>query len=756
MKTRYILIGLMLPFMAITSYAQLSVFKDDKCVFGMYGETPDSITLSEPVVKAEAGMEYVNEYSHLKDYLPSPKFKLGTAIDASDFIDPQTMMYSQAVLGFNEIMPQNAMRMGACIDDYGNTHFKTVKSFLAKAENAGISVFGSTLMTHHNQPVNLLKSSISNKTTKAEGCLSVTNVEGKANGNLWDHELHYDLDKPLKNGSTYNIKIKIAGPEYDIPVWLRTSEGQNMFNVPYLKSAIDGYENEITVTPTVDANQVVFCLGLVSGDFLFDDFSIVLEGTNTELVENGTFDNYVISHWTKYSYETFEIKYSSKNLIIDERNCFMVSSRDKIQDEWESQLWLMTSGFKSGDTFKFTADVRATSTGTIHSQIENGTGNYVYWEALGDLDVTTEWVTVSLEGTFATKNGEVVNGDCIAFNLNKIDRATTFYFDNVSLLINGVEQIENGDAENGETSNNCIMVKEAEYGAIIVPIRVIHLTIPYTKPQTPKEMRDTLTYVMDKWIGDIMNVTKGKVKAWTVVTETLSGADSDGDGFYDLQHGDPENSSNRDFFWQDYLGDTTYVRQSVAMAREKYAAYGGNPDELKLFIDDNDLESYLDNNKKLKSLIHWISVWEGDGVTELDGIGTQMHVSYNANAAQQKEQEDAIVAMFNLLAETGKLVRISELDMGYENEEGETMYTDELTDDQHKQMAAFYNFIVRKYLELIPVAQQWGICKWELTDGNKYSSWRGNEPIGLWDKDYKRKHAYAGFADGLQNVEYAK
>ena len=64
-------------------------------------------------------------------------------------------------------------------------------------------------------------------------------------------------------------------------------------------------------------------------------------------------------------------------------------------------------------------------------------------------------------------------------------------------------------------------------------------------------------------------------------------------------------------------------------------------------------------------------------------------------------------------------------------------------------MAAFYKFIVSKYFELIPAAQQYGICVWAMQDSPEDSGWRAGEPIGLWDKDFNRKHAYAGFADGL-------
>jgi GH35 family endo-1,4-beta-xylanase len=55
------------------------------------------------------------------------------------------------------------------------------------------------------------------------------------------------------------------------------------------------------------------------------------------------------------------------------------------------------------------------------------------------------------------------------------------------------------------------------------------------------------------------------------------------------------------------------------------------------------LETAYDDNKKLKSLIHWIEEWEKDGVTKIDGIGSQMHVSCCMDPVEQKKREDAIV-----------------------------------------------------------------------------------------------------------------
>jgi GH35 family endo-1,4-beta-xylanase len=252
---------------------------------------------------------------------------------------------------------------------------------------------------------------------------------------------------------------------------------------------------------------------------------------------------------------------------------------------------------------------------------------------------------------------------------------------------------------------------------------------------------------MDKWIHAMMDACKDDdgnllVKAWDVVNEAISGGGNNGNGFYALQHGTEDNTT--DFFWQDYLGDEDYVRTAVRLARQ----YGGN--DIKLFVNDYNLESDWDQNKKLKSLIDWIKKWEADGVTKIDGIGSQMHISCYMNPKTQESKKAAIENSFKLMAESGKLVRISELDMGLVDENGKDVKTPDVTEEQHHAMAELYKWVIQKYLEIIPVNQQWGICQWCATDSPADSGWRANQPVGLWDADYYRKHTYAGFADGLQ------
>ena len=279
-------------------------------------------------------------------------------------------------------------------------------------------------------------------------------------------------------------------------------------------------------------------------------------------------------------------------------------------------------------------------------------------------------------------------------------------------------------------------------------------------PQTKQEMHDALVDAMDQWIKGMMEACDGKVKGWDLVNEAISGGGDDGEGNYVLQHSDAYNpNGNPDatwdvggdaFFWQDYMGDLDYVREACRLARK----YG--PEDIKLFINDYNLESDWDDNGKVKSLVGWIKKWESDGVTKIDGIGTQMHISYYDNANLQKSAKEHITKMFEIIAESGKLCRVSEMDMGYvrgSNKWAGSVQTSQLTEAEHKNMADYYEWIIKEYFRIIPPAQQWGICQWCPTDAPTNSGWRGGEPVGIWDLDLYRKHVYAGFVRGLNGGE---
>ncbi len=253
---------------------------------------------------------------------------------------------------------------------------------------------------------------------------------------------------------------------------------------------------------------------------------------------------------------------------------------------------------------------------------------------------------------------------------------------------------------------------------------------------------------LDRWIGAMMDATKGYVTAWDAVNEGI------------LDDGTVKNQTTlpdaKKFYWAEYLGDN-FVRNVVKYARKHFAEQeGANPADLKLFINDYNLEAAYNNAYKSEAMVKWIQQIESDGVTKVDGIGSQMHVSYSCNPAEQQRREEAVVKSLKTLAASGKLIRITELDMGIDDVDGTAINTADVTLDQHKAMGNYYKFIISKYYELIPTAQQYGICQWAQTDAPAKSGWRANSPIGLWTEynaaagtGFSRKPAYGSFCEGL-------
>ena len=385
-----------------------------------------------------------------------------------------------------------------------------------------------------------------------------------------------------------------------------------------------------------------------------------------------------------------------------------ITSKGGYDDSWESQFWIVANealpeGSKCHVKFDYKADGGCVGT-NVDTQAHFGPGEYQHWACAGTIAFTADWQTYekefTVDGSMAGANGM----KSIAFNMSPNTAAGAYYIDNV------VFEVE----------------KENAGGGI---------------PLTPQEKKDTLLYAMDKWIHGMMDACRDEegnllVKAWEAVNEPI-GANGQ------LQHGNADDKDN--FFWQDYLGDLDYVRTVVKLAHK----YGG--DNIKLFVNDYNLEYDWDasGNKKLESLISWINKWESDGVTKIDGIGSQMHISCYADAEEAAKRKDLIVKSFKMLAETGKLIRISELDMGYVDANGNAVKTADMTEEQHHQMADFYKWIIQQYKTIIPPAQQWGITLWCATDAPATSGWRPGEPVGVWDQNYYRKHVYAGIADGL-------
>ena len=688
----------------------------------------------------EAQYGYLEQYDALKEYIKDrPNFHLGIGT-AVDEYNKQELVYALTNSNFNETVAGNAMKMSSCVADDGSINFDKVSEYVKKATDAGLSVYGHTLAWHAQQPNKYLKRLIADKELPPAGDnpgLIITSGDPKAN--TWDYEIYYDLDEPLKAGKTYEISLNVRGTNPGtIDFWPGKKDGSaTQYGAGSFTVAESAVDNEFTFTPNADIDRMRFCFGKVGGTLYFDNFVLKEKGSDHNIVVNSTFDEDDISHWTKVSWVPISYKIGN------------VAGAAAVDIENE----VSTTTYPDGPFPFFDMGCKPpVVNGAIHFEptgdwsqffISPGSnndlkeGNYVLY-----LDLSASKDASGVELTM--QNGWGGSAQAIT----------------VSVPVSAGRQTVKLPMPNIVGGNYDIILKPQTADATldVHSVKVCQVKKSNTKPLTDEEKKEVLTPVLQKWIYGMMEATEGKVKAWDVVNEAISGTDKDGDGFYDLQSATrgtvSADDAKNNFYWQDYLGDLDYVRTAVAAARKGFADAGGNSEELKLFINDYNLETADDQNKKLKSLIHWIGEWEKDGVTKIDGIGSQMHVSCSMNPAEQKRREEAYVNMLKLMVDSHKLVRISELDMDLDDENGHSVNTTDMTEEQHKAMRAYYEFIVKKYLEIVPKEQQWGICQWCATDSPANSGWRAGLPTGLWDLDYYRKHTYGGFAAGLGAPEY--
>lgn len=244
-------------------------------------------------------------------------------------------------------------------------------------------------------------------------------------------------------------------------------------------------------------------------------------------------------------------------------------------------------------------------------------------------------------------------------------------------------------------------------------------------PRPMEEKKADAINAMTKYINGAVNLVGDKADGWIIASNALN----DGTEMDVLKNSETSYDAEDEFYLNDYLGDN-FVADLAKIAHE------ANPN-LKLFYSDYDLEN---DEIKLDNCCEMLKQWNDNGA-QLAGIDAQVHLIYNA--ADLDNIKANYENMLHKLAATGLMVRLSDLDMTATDDNGFTLKMDELTEQQLEGMADFYSYVISKYLEIVPAAQQYGLSFSPVN--------QGAASVGLWS-NYNRLPTYVGVANGLKSI----
>ena len=401
---------------------------------------------------------------------------------------------------------------------------------------------------------------------------------------------------------------------------------------------------------------------------------------------------------------------------------------------WEAQCaYTFDDALQAGKKYIIQFYAKSTSTaGELQFQYQNGT-TYQSQGGYNTFSVGKDWTKCEYEFTPTPEDA-----NRIIFNFGKV--GATYYVDNIKF---GLAKDQGSTAGAKQT---IFRARGKQHRAASKSYYVL---------KTPAEKQAALEGAMEAWVSGVANHLKEKgvtPYGYDVVNEPIANGSNKFRGLDEgiFGSGDdaaPEetvadglslNWGNNHWYWGYYVPD--YHVKAFQLAR-KYL-----PAETKLFVNDYNLET---SPKKLEALVKFVNeIDTKNGSPIVDGIGTQMHVTLSSSDDATKNAEniaalkEKVDAMFQTMAATGKLVRVTELDI--------SLGTGSPSANQYKAQSDCYQMIVESYKANVPAAQQSGITIWSLSDNEaEHEYWLKGQVPNLFDKDYKRKWAYKGFCDGI-------
>ena len=777
-------------FIPVVASAMLLTGCDDQLM--EWGKPADHADVTSSEIPL-AVKEVIANYDNIKDYAQqnTPNMLIGIGMGADLYINNANGEGSLANANYQIFTPGNAMKNDAIMGNSGSLNFATVDK-LIEALDGNMKLYGHNFFWHTQQNQSYLKSLIA-PTLVVESDGDIANIlsgdasdfnggstggwsswgsnkesaevvsgagqdgsaalvlKNKGDGNAWEAQCAYTFNDYLEMNKTYVIKFKAkstspAGElqfQYQNGSTYGSQGGYNSFTVG---TDWQTFQYEFTIDKYDDVNRIILNFGKVGATYTIDDIQFGLKQDdpmeNVMAGDASDFEGGTTGNWGSWgsNKESAEVEEgagynNSKGLALKNKGD---------GNAWEAQCaYTFDDALQEGKKYIIQFYAKSTSpAGELQFQYQNGT-TYSSQGGYNTFSVGTDWV--KCEFTFTPAYDDA---NRIILNYGKV--GGTYYIDNIKFGLakdqnaaaRGIQYIQasNGKARKvTRASRKYFVLKSAAEKQAVLEGAMEAWVSGVAKHLAEKNVVPYGYDVINEPIADGSNKYRGIDEGifggtWTEDEQTMYDAapvETEADGL-------TLNWGSNHWYWGYYVKD--YPVKAFQLAR-KYL-----PAETKLFVNDYNLET---SPNKLDALIKFVKdIDEKNGTPIVDGIGTQMHVSLSCsddaekNAANIAALKEKVDAMFQTMAATGKLVRVTELDL--------SLGTSSPSSNQYKAQSDAYRMIMESYKANVPAAQQSGITIWSLSDNEaEHEYWLKGQVPNLFDKDYKRKWAYKGFCDGI-------
>ena len=689
---------LTLALLAVLTAAVGSCGKDEPVTPEKPEEKP--VTPDPPTPPAPKVVDY--DKHNLKDVAAAAGIKLGASFTYWEYRNNAAV---QNILkrDFAAVTFGNEMKHDAIVQQGGAYNFTNADQMVAWAKACGNDLFGHTLGWHSQQQRAYLNNVISASAQNNNASLLKQNwnfekgtLEGFTASGFEVFTSLYDVfagdyaAKAVSDGATLTVDAAIeAGKPYDVSFWAKTLAQEGAVKVvsgdgQEASTNVSNKWSKYTATFTIESLGDFAFRFTASKDVVIDNIRIIGEGSSggggsgedptSEAID---FENLTAGGAGQLTSSGLFVQVNGPDYVsvTDESahsgtlSLKMDNSSGYAKDSWDIQVVTKSFPVTPGTTYRISWYARASKAADFQIDIR-GDGDVRYVSS-----VYNQFPKMGTDWTYQSVDHTVTSGTSLSFAFYGGVEAVTYFLDD-------------------------IQIAPATKAASASPKAVSNFKA--STSLAGELANDAIGFVYRDWVYTM--VEHFDVYGWDVVNETFTDWPVD---FRNAQNTTGDNV----FVWGRYFKSTKdWVDKAFAYATD---ALQRNGKTAVLYLNDYNLETI---DQKRKAYCDYVK-----GNPQVTGVGTQMHIDMATDDLKNK-----IVATLTDLKNTGRIVRISELDI-------------KCTD--RNAQADLYKFIFEKYLEIVPAAQRGGITIWGINDKD---SWVGenNMPLLYQGANYARKPAW--------------